>query len=216
MRIENHRLVGVTEDFKPEFQLDEQGGFLPKEGLIGVVHYAVAPSAGATAAVLRAREFVSCHLSIDSTGRIIQQVPFNRVAWHAGASSYKGRPDCNKFALGIEIGNPGPLVKQTDGSFKTSYGTPWKGGVVEAWHKNDVAHRGWRHWAEYSPTEIDLVVHICELWRREYGITDVVGHDEIAPGRKSDPGPAFPIDFVRATIFPSAATDPAPPPESRS
>jgi N-acetylmuramoyl-L-alanine amidase len=211
MKIENHRLVGVTEDFKPEFQLDEQGGVLVPE--IAVIHYAVTESAKSTAAVLKARQYVSCHLSIDSAGRIIQQVPFNRIAWHAGASSYKGRPDVNRFSLGIEIGNPGPLVKQADGSFKTTYGASWKGGVVEAFHRN--GSHPWRFWAEYSQTEIDLVVHICELWRQTYDIVDVVGHDEIAPGRKSDPGPAFPIDFLRATVFPGAATDRAPP-ESRS
>lgn len=209
MKIENHRLVGVTEDFRPEFQLDEQGGPLPKEGLIAVIHYAVTASAGATAAVLKSRTYVSCHLAIDSTGRVIQQVPFDRVAWHAGASSYKGRSNVNAFSLGIEIGNPGPLLKQPDGTFKTTWGAAWKGGVVEGWHKNDAAHAGWRYWAEYSQAEIDLCGHICTLWRREYGIVDVVGHDEIAPGRKSDPGPAFPIDWLRATIFPGAVTDPS-------
>lgn len=199
MKIENHKLVGVTEDFRTEFQLDEQGAALKPE--IAVIHYAVTESAGATAAVLKAREYVSCHLTIDKTGRIIQQVPFNRVAWHAGKSEYRGRPDCNKFALGIEISNPGPLVRQADGSFKTTYGTPWKGEVVESFHKNDKARAGWRFWAAYSQVEIDLCAHICELWRQEYGITDIVGHDEIAPGRKSDPGPAFPIDWLRDTVF---------------
>src|SRR5215207_3799425 len=205
MKIENHRLVGVTPDFRPEFLLDEPGGPLPKEGLVAVVHYAVTGSAGATAAVLKAREYVSCHIALDGAGRVIQQVPFDRIAWHAGASSYKGRTDVNRFSLGIEIGNPGPLLKQPDGTFRTSYGAPWKGGVVEAWHKNDTAHRSWRFWAEYSQTEIDLVVHLCTLWGDTYGIVDVVGHDEIAPGRKSDPGPAFPIDFLRATVFPAPA-----------
>lgn len=202
MRIENHRLVSATPDFRPEFQPDEQGGALPSEGLIAVVHYAVTESAGATAAVLKAREYVSCHLSIDKTGRVIQHVPFNRVAWHCGASSYNGRPDCNKFSLGIEIGNPGPLLKMPDGTYQTSYGKLWEGGVLQALHKNDKAGRGWRFWAEYSQTELDLCAHICTLWKLEYGIVDIVGHDEIAPGRKSDPGPAFPIDWLRGVVFP--------------
>lgn len=211
MKIENHRLVGVTEDFLPEFKLDEQGGLLPKTGLIAVIHYAVTESASATAAVLRSREYVSCHLTIDSKGKIIQQVPFDRVAWHAGQSEYRGRKDVNKFSLGIEISNPGPLVKQPDGSFRTTYGTPWKGEVFEGFHKNDKWQHGWRYWAAYSQVELDLCAHICTLWK-DYGIIDVVGHDEIAPGRKSDPGPAFPIDWLRSVVFPRRDTEPSPPP----
>lgn len=214
MRIENHRLVGVTPDFRPEFQLDEQGGPLPAQGLVAVIHYAVTGSAGATAAVLRAREYVSCHLSIDASGRIVQQVPFDRVAWHAGASEYRGRKDVNKFSLGIEIGNPGPLLKADGGGFKTTWGAPWAGGVLEAWHPNTPG-RGWRYWAEYSQTELDLCAHICTLWKLEYGIVDVVGHDEIAVpvGRKSDPGPAFPMHWLRGVVFPNRTdTEPVPPP----
>lgn len=210
MRIENHRLVSATPDFRPEYQPDEQGGPLPKEGLVAVVHYAVTESAGATARVLDARDYVSCHLTIDRTGRVIQQVPFDRVAFHCGASEYLGRRDCNRFSLGIEISNPGPLLKMPDGTYQTTYGKRWTGGVVEGWHPNDHARRGWRHWAEYSQTEIDLCAHICTLWKLEYGLVDVVGHDEIATpvGRKSDPGPAFPISWLRSVVFPGRDTEP--------
>lgn len=209
MRITGHKLVGVTEDFRPEYQPDEQGGLLPKEGLIAVVHYSVTESAGATARVLDAREYVSCHLTIDRTGRVIQQVPFDRVAFHCGASEYLGRRDCNKFSLGIEISNPGPLLPMDGGGYKTTYGKRWEGRVVEAWHPNTPG-RGWRYWAAYSQTELDLCAHICTLWKLEYGIVDVVGHDEIATpvGRKSDPSPAFPMAWLRSVVFPGRDTGP--------
>lgn len=214
MRIENHRLLSATPDFKPEYQADEWGGPLKAELL--VIHYAVTESAGATARVLDARQYVSCHLTIDKTGRIIQQVPFDRIAYHAGKSSYRGRQDVGRFSIGIEVSNPGPLLKMPDGSFETTYGKRWEGGVVEAWHDNDKHKQGWHFWAEYSQTELDLCAHIGELLRLEYGLTDVVGHDEIAPGRKSDPGPAWPMAWLRETLFPMTKrdTDPAPAPES--
>lgn len=216
MRIENHRLVSATPDFRPEYSPDEQGGPLPKEGLIAVIHYSVTETAEATKRVLDYRDFVSCHLTIDKTGRIIQMVPFDRVAFHCGGSEYMGRRDCNKFSLGIEVSNPGPLLKMPDGSYQTTYKKPWTGNVVEAWHPNDESQRGWRYWAEYSQTELDLCAHIVTLWKLEYGLVDVVGHDEIAVpvGRKSDPGPAYPIDWLRKVVFPERDTDRAPPPQS--
>ncbi|MES9990500.1 MAG: 1,6-anhydro-N-acetylmuramyl-L-alanine amidase AmpD [Candidatus Thiodiazotropha sp.] len=46
---------------------------------------------------------VSCHLLIRRQGQIIQYVPFNRRAWHAGESSFCGRNCCNDFSIGIEV-----------------------------------------------------------------------------------------------------------------
>ncbi|GAB6142176.1 1,6-anhydro-N-acetylmuramyl-L-alanine amidase AmpD [Methylosoma difficile] len=46
---------------------------------------------------------VSAHLLIKRTGEIIQYVPFNQRAWHAGQSIYRGRERCNDFSIGIEL-----------------------------------------------------------------------------------------------------------------
>jgi N-acetyl-anhydromuramoyl-L-alanine amidase len=46
---------------------------------------------------------VSCHLLIHRDGRVIQYVPLNRRAWHAGISSFCGRKSCNDFSIGIEL-----------------------------------------------------------------------------------------------------------------
>jgi len=46
---------------------------------------------------------VSAHLLIRRSGEIIQFVPFNKRAWHAGVSSYQGVSSCNDFSLGIEL-----------------------------------------------------------------------------------------------------------------
>lgn len=46
---------------------------------------------------------VSAHVFIRRTGEIIQYVPFNQRAWHAGVSSYQGRSVCNDFSVGIEL-----------------------------------------------------------------------------------------------------------------
>ena len=49
---------------------------------------------------------VSAHVLIKRNGEVIQFVPFNKRAWHAGVSSYKGKNDCNNFSIGIELGLP--------------------------------------------------------------------------------------------------------------
>jgi AmpD protein len=46
---------------------------------------------------------VSAHLLIRRDGEIIQFVPFNKRAWHAGASQFDGKENCNDFSIGIEL-----------------------------------------------------------------------------------------------------------------
>jgi AmpD protein len=53
---------------------------------------------------------VSAHVLIRRTGELVQYVPFHRRAWHAGQSAFRGRENCNDFAIGIElvaVGGPG-------------------------------------------------------------------------------------------------------------
>lgn len=46
---------------------------------------------------------VSSHLLIRRDGELVQYVPFDRRAWHAGRSCYQGRDNCNDFSIGIEL-----------------------------------------------------------------------------------------------------------------
>lgn len=46
---------------------------------------------------------VSAHLLIRRSGEIVQYVPFDKRAWHAGVSCYQGREKCNDFSIGIEL-----------------------------------------------------------------------------------------------------------------
>jgi len=46
---------------------------------------------------------VSAHLFIERDGAITQFVNFEERAWHAGRSSYLGRPECNDYSIGIEL-----------------------------------------------------------------------------------------------------------------
>lgn len=46
---------------------------------------------------------VSAHLFIERSGEITQLVSFEDRAWHAGRSSYLGKPECNDYSIGIEL-----------------------------------------------------------------------------------------------------------------
>jgi len=46
---------------------------------------------------------VSAHFLIRRDGAAVQFVPIGERAWHAGASSWRGRKNCNDWSLGIEL-----------------------------------------------------------------------------------------------------------------
>ena len=46
---------------------------------------------------------VSAHFLVRRDGSVIQFVPVERRAWHAGASAWRGRSRCNDFSVGIEL-----------------------------------------------------------------------------------------------------------------
>jgi AmpD protein len=99
---------------------------------------------------------VSAHVFIDRGGVVTQFVPFQRRAWHAGASCHRGRNACNDFAVGVEL----------EGADTVPYDD-----------------------RQYAA----LTAVTAALMRRYPRLTlgSVVGHSDIAPLRKTDPGPAF-------------------------
>lgn len=106
---------------------------------------------------------VSAHALVRRDGEVVQYVPFQRRAWHAGASSWQGRERCNDYSVGIEL-------EGTDAS-------------------------------AYEPAQYEVLARLVALLCRAYpGLSTerVVGHSDVAPGRKSDPGIAFDWPLLRA------------------
>ncbi|MGB0459127.1 MAG: 1,6-anhydro-N-acetylmuramyl-L-alanine amidase AmpD [Porticoccaceae bacterium] len=99
---------------------------------------------------------VSSHLLIDRQGKITQFVPFDKRAWHAGASEFKGRQRCNDFSIGIEL-------------------------------------EGADH-IPFSDIQYSVLAEVSRQILSQYPLItqdNIVGHSDIAPGRKTDPGEAF-------------------------
>jgi N-acetylmuramoyl-L-alanine amidase len=73
-----------------------------------ILHYTGMPTVGAALARLRDPDAkVSAHYLIDEDGDVVQLVPEERRAWHAGVSSWTARPRLNDCSIGIELVNPG-------------------------------------------------------------------------------------------------------------
>jgi AmpD protein len=96
---------------------------------------------------------VSAHFLIRRDGELVQYVPTELRAWHAGVSTWKGRERCNDFSIGIEI----------EGADDVPFAEP----------------------------QYETLQALIQALTARYGALDLAGHSDIAPGRKTDPGPWF-------------------------
>jgi len=212
LKIENFLLKGTkvenpeeTESLykPPEFQTKEYPDSI-------VIHYTAMDKFDEAVKVLKEKSVpASAHLIIGKNGQIKQLAPFNYRTWHAGISKYKERSGYNHFSIGIEIDNLGWL-EAYDGYFSRPELEIYnirvtEKDVVKKEHKNPVVRK--IYWQKYTKEQIQTVVEICRLLKITYPIKEIVGHDDIAPERKQDPGPAFPMEFLVKEVFSSDRSD---------
>src|SRR6516164_1717127 len=103
----------IAADVAPSPNFDERkDGRRPDMILL---HYTGMQSGGAALQQLtKAASKVSSHYVVFENGRIVQCVPEDKRAWHAGESSWAGESDINSHSIGIEIVNPGYEFGYTD------------------------------------------------------------------------------------------------------
>ncbi len=145
-----------------------------------VLHYTNA-SLERSLALLTHGEVSSHYLIGDKPATIYQLVDENRRAWHAGDSQWQGRTWLNSSSIGIEIVNPG----FTD--------TP-----------------SGRVWHPYSEAQIQALILLLKdiVKRNNIDPRHIIGHSDIAPSRKLDPGPLFPwkrLADAGVGVWPDAA-----------
>lgn len=186
---DDHFIRGVKKDI------------LPNGGPMNVRRFLVLHFTGGwtdAAQAMRERK-VSAHFVVRRDGTIAQCVPCNRIAYHAGRSkwtdpktgiAYDGLNDCS---IGIEIENCGDLERdiypKTMGELA---GKPIP--RLEAAHP----HGGpVKRWEVYPEAQVAAVTLLSKVLVKRYNLDDLVGHQDISPGRKTDPGPALHLNFIR-------------------
>ncbi|NMP27772.1 1,6-anhydro-N-acetylmuramyl-L-alanine amidase AmpD [Rahnella sp. SAP-1] len=114
---------------------------------------------------------VAAHCLIRRDGEIVQYVPFDRRAWHAGVSSWQGRERCNDFSIGIELEGTDDLP--------------------------------------FTDEQYQRLLEVTGLLIQHYPIDlqHITGHSDIAPGRKTDPGPHFDWSRYLAAISEDALSE---------
>jgi N-acetylmuramoyl-L-alanine amidase len=193
LSIRNHRLVGDNVSFRqtPNIGAAQQPRYL-------VLHYTAGRSLESSVESLCTKKpqgNASAHIVLGRDGRIVQLAAFNVVTWHAGISQWNGLNGLNAHAIGIEMDNAGLLHREGD-RFVAWFGKAYPSDEVRlAEHKHG---GGVQPWHTFTEAQIERALELSELLVSHYGLDDVLGHEDIARGRKVDPGPAFPLESVRS------------------
>jgi len=140
-----------------------------------ILHYTDEDDANSLRLLTEPAHKVSAHYLIPRDSRetplpVYQLVPDHLRAWHAGRSHWQLYTGLNASSLGIEIVNLGyPPEDETRPPHQ-------------------------RRWQPYTPEQIAAVGALSRALVNRYDIppTHILGHSDVAPDRKQDPGPHFP------------------------
>ena len=131
-----------------------------------ILHYTAA-DLPVSLKVLTEREVSAHYLVSDETPpRIFRLVDESRRAWHSGASAWKGHRLLNASSIGVELVHPG----------------------------TQTGPDGQRLYPPFAPAQIDALIPLLRdiVQRHQIRPDRILGHGEVSPGYKEDPGPAFP------------------------
>ena len=133
---------------------------------------------------------VCAHFVIERDGTLIQCRPCNRTCGHAGASRWKDHKTgvtyvgLNSCSIGIELANGGDTYPSKFSKLPPTRARHKNGGDFELWET-------------YPAEQLATCTALAKALVDRYHLDDVIGHDDIAPDRKNDPGPAFPMQALR-------------------
>lgn len=160
-------LSGCASQVSGPLRFDDSMKSRGQSGRIDIIVLHYTASTKPSALMTLTNRDVSAHYVVtdDKPPVVYRLVNEDKSAWHAGESSWYGKTFLNQRSIGIEIVHPG-------------------------WTKNSNGDKG----MPYSDTQIAAVIELTRDIAKRNNILpeNIVGHSDIAPMRKIDPGPSFP------------------------
>ena len=146
-----------------------------------------------------------CYFMIQGDGNVIQSFPLDRWGSHAGRSHYPGYGDwVSQYFVGIEIACAGNLTSDVDGEFESWFGTTIPPEEVRIVKENDKNQKRGYYEKFTMAQEMSLITLLLWLHRNNpkvFKMESVLGHDEVAPTRKTDPGGSLFCDMHTFRTF---------------
>jgi N-acetylmuramoyl-L-alanine amidase len=189
----DHWLEGVKRSLLP-------GGSAMRTRRFLVIHFTAGASAASSIEWWRkpAARGASAHIVIDRDGTLIQCRPFNLTCGHAGKSKWRDPKTgqlytgLNACSIGVELANGGDSFPRKFSTLEPVKAAHKHGGPVAEWER-------------YTSAQLAACEKVAQTLVKRYKLDDVIGHEDIARGRKVDPGPAFPMAALRAACGFTAA-----------
>lgn len=164
-----------------------------------VIHFTTGTRMESTIAHFRNELSGVCtHLLIGRDGRVIQFLPFDKIAFHAGYSWWERDSSLNRFSIGIELDNAGFLKESSEGWKRKNTIIPdEKVKLAAHWRESKV-----RGWEKFTQAQLQVTLEIVRALKEHYGsIVEILGHDEVNLRERLDPGPLFPMERFRKKLF---------------
>lgn len=142
-----------------------------------VLHYTVSDNERSIQLLTKGQ--VSSHYLIldNDDNKIYSLVPESQRAWHAGSGGFGGRNILNDTSIGIEIVNKG---------IQPQY--------LRALKDSELDYHPYKHFVEFDELQVKKVAQLVQDIAKRYEISpkNIIGHSDLAPARKIDPGAKFP------------------------
>ncbi|WP_410208294.1 N-acetylmuramoyl-L-alanine amidase [Fusobacterium sp.] len=140
-----------------------------------VLHYTATDDKGGLRTLTTERVSAHYFISTKDSEPIYNLVPDEERAWHAGVSDFRDRSNINDSSIGIEITNIG-VEDYRNVAKKYGFFVPYD------------------KYVDYSEGQVQKIAHLLKVLVKKYNIdpSNIVGHSDVAPLRKIDPGAKFP------------------------
>lgn len=153
---------------------------------------------------------VSTHLLIGRDGRVVQFLPFNKIAHHSGFSWWEQKKNLNTMSIGIELDNAGLLIKRKDGWYRRKMKFEKKQILRKPHLKQYIPlkpdgkpdREKFPAWERFTDVQLEVAFKIVEALVKNYkSIEEILGHDDVNLRNRYDPGPVFPMNDWRKKLF---------------